>query len=358
MRTGALTHGDTEGVTRIGTSTAVPDVLRSLDVDPDRLLREAGFVPELFEDPENLVGYRARGRLFDFCAAETHCEHFGLLVGQKAGLRSLGLIGLLAEFSPDVETALNKLVTLFFLQVQGATLNLTVDHGYALFSYLSYDRNASGVEQVGDGALAVMFNIMRTLCGPGWQPEEVRFAHVAPKEPKPYRDFFRARLRFDAEQYTLVFSHAWLKQLLPSSDPALLKVLQREVDRLTDAHRGNLAEQVKLVLRRSIPAGHYEAGEIAALFAMHPRTLDRRLARFGTTFRELLTEARFEIARQLLEGTTLSVTRIATILGYSRASSFGRAFKRWTSGTPREWRKTARENHKVTPELPEGAEDS
>jgi AraC-like DNA-binding protein len=93
-------------------------------------------------------------------------------------------------------------------------------------------------------------------------------------------------------------------------------------------------------LRSSLVAGHCSEEQIAALFTLRARTLSRRLESFGTSFRELAEESRFEIARQMLENTSLPVGQIATALYYTRSSSFIRAFRRWAGTTPAEWRKT------------------
>ena len=74
---------------------------------------------------------------------------------------------------------------------------------------------------------------------------------------------------------------------------------------------------------------------------MHSHTLSRRLEGFGTGFHDLVDECRFEIARQMLENTALSVADIGTSLGYSRSSAFIRAFRRWSGTTPAQWRATA-----------------
>jgi AraC-like DNA-binding protein len=96
---------------------------------------------------------------------------------------------------------------------------------------------------------------------------------------------------------------------------------------------------VRSVLRASLATGEIAASRIAALFSMHERTLARRLDAAGTGLRELLDEARHDVARQMLASTSLDVGHIAESLGYARASVFTRAFRRWSGITPTAWRK-------------------
>jgi AraC-like DNA-binding protein len=325
---------------RIGATLGLPAVLRSLGADPAEVLAEAGFDLGLFDDPENQVSYTARNRLMRHCAERTRCAHFGLLVGQQGGLQSLGLVGLLVKYSPDVGTALRRLARHSHLHVRGAVTTLALDGDLAMLGFEVYQPRAEATDQVGDGAIALMANIMRALCGPEWRPVEVRLAHRKPRDIGPYRRCFRGPLRFDAEQNALAFSVGWLGRRLPDSDPELRRLLEREVDSLEMRHGDDFPEQVRSLLRTAVTTGHGSADQVAAIFSMHSRTLNRRLNAFGTGFRQLVDESRFEIARQMLEDTAMEVSQIASLLDYADASAFTRAFRRWSGTTPARWRTT------------------
>jgi AraC-like DNA-binding protein len=81
-----------------------------------------------------------------------------------------------------------------------------------------------------------------------------------------------------------------------------------------------------------------ELCELAAALAIPARTLSRRLAEEGTGYLELTTEVRMIAAEALLSESSLSLTHIAEVLGYSEPSCFGRAFARWKSITPGKYR--------------------
>ena len=74
---------------------------------------------------------------------------------------------------------------------------------------------------------------------------------------------------------------------------------------------------------------------VAALFSMHSRTFNRRLAAYGTCFKELADESRFELARQMLEESSYAVGDAADTLGYADASAFIRAFVAGPEQRPR-----------------------
>jgi AraC-like DNA-binding protein len=316
----------------------VPEVLRSLGADPEKVLAEIGVDLKLFDNPDNRISYPARGRLMAHCAKRTACPHFGLLVGQRAGLLSLGLVGLLAKYSPDVGTALDSLVRYLHLHVRGAVTTLAVSSDQAVLEYQIYQLNAPGSDQVGAGAVAVAFNIVGDLCGRDWAPIEVRFAHRKPENLRPFHQFFQAPLRFDCGQYAVVFPASWLNRRLPDTNPELLLLLQQEISKFEVQEENSFLEQVRSLLRTTVLTGHSSADETAELLSMHRRTLNRNLNVLGTNFQQVVDEIRFEIARQLLEDSAMEVIQIASYLGYSNASAFTRAFKRWSSTTPARWR--------------------
>ncbi len=326
---------------RIGATLALPEVLRSLGADPAQLLGEAGFDLALFDDPDNEVSFAARGRLLAHCVARTGCRHLGLLVGEHNGLHSLGLVGLLVKYSPDAGTALRSLVHHMHLHVRGATTTFAVDGALASLTYDVHRPRVEATDQVGDGALAAMFNIMRALCGPQWKPIEVRMAHRKPDDVGPYRRFFKAPLRFDAEGNAMVFSADWLVHPLPGADSHVRGLLQRQIDALEVRHGTDFPEQVRSVLRTALLTGHSRADQVAAMFSMHPRTLSRRLDAFGVGLQELVDEGRFEIGRQMLGDSAMDVRQIALLLGYADPSAFTRAFRRWSGTTPGRWRASA-----------------
>jgi AraC-like DNA-binding protein len=71
---------------------------------------------------------------------------------------------------------------------------------------------------------------------------------------------------------------------------------------------------------------------------MATATLQRRLGAEGTSFQRVKDQSRREAAECLLRDDTLTVSEIAARLGFSDASSFVRAFRKWTGRTPAQCR--------------------
>ena len=138
-----------------------------------------------------------------------------------------------------------------------------------------------------------------------------------------------------------MFAAAWLSRPVLEADQELRWEIQEQIDALEARHVGEFPAQVRSVLSSVLLTDDAGVERVAALFSMHRRTFNRRLAAYGTCFKELADESRFELARQMLEESSYAVGDAADTLGYADASAFIRAFRRWTGTTPAHWRSRA-----------------
>lgn len=107
------------------------------------------------------------------------------------------------------------------------------------------------------------------------------------------------------------------------------------------AHGSNQPAEVALAMEWCLQRLHQPitlAGLCAAV-AMSERTLARRFQRHvGSTPMQWLAAQRVERAKELLEGTTAPVDRIAASVGLGTGANFRQVFKKSTSLTPSQYR--------------------
>ena len=328
----------THSTLRVGSVLPILAILEERGGNPEEVLDAAGINPSLIDDPDLLIPYEARATLIARSVEATGCNHFGLLIGQRMDLSSLGLSGMLARSMPDVEAALRTLQKYFSAHTTGAALELEIDGDIATLSYAFLTPPVEATDQLGAGAVAGFLNVMNSLCGPEFQALEASFAHRKPTDIRPFREFFKIPLYFDAPQYSLIFSRKWLGACSIGADEELRRILQKQIDTFEATRTEDFPEHIKHLIRSALIAGECSEADIAALVDLCPRTLIRRLKSSGTSFHDLLDETRFELARRMLRNTSLQVCEISDALCYSRASSFDRAFRRWSGYSPVKWR--------------------
>jgi AraC-like DNA-binding protein len=331
-----------KGTLRIGALIAVPELLREFGVDAERLLAEFDLDPAYIAETDNPITFATMGRLLARCAAATGCAHFGLIAGDRSSASTLGPVGFLLQSAPSVRAALDAMSAHYRVHNPSAAISFQDGEEYAVLSYRILPAGIEGSEHIYDGALAIMFNMMRKLCGTTWLPAQVRLARPRPADVGPYRQVFHSTLSFDERETALLFIADWLNRVPPGADPLLHSMMQRRVDELETVADEGIASQVRRLLPSLIASGDASQEQMAARLGLLPRTLNRRLAAEGTTYATLLGQTRQAMACQLLDTTQLPAMEISDSLGYANPSAFTRAVRRWTGLGPQEWRTAQR----------------
>ncbi|CAN7702771.1 AraC family transcriptional regulator [Variovorax sp. OV084] len=161
-------------------------------------------------------------------------------------------------------------------------------------------------------------------------------------EPQP---FFEIMAHYDAAATGVAFDAGWLyRPIARGADdlPAFLHAAPANLLRsqgVPVAAAQQVRAQIKQQLRgerlTSLPSLECVASRLGA----SPRALRRRLHAEGVNFLRLRENVLQQLALQWVSATELSLAEIGARLGFSDASTFHRAFKRWTSVAPGEWRR-------------------
>ncbi|WP_431311188.1 helix-turn-helix domain-containing protein [Methylobacterium nigriterrae] len=111
----------------------------------------------------------------------------------------------------------------------------------------------------------------------------------------------------------------------------------------------SLTDELRQYLQTGVTQQRCQAEHVAHLRRIDRRTLRRRLQAEGTTFRQLVNEARFRVAKHLLADTGMSVAQISAALGFSEPAAFTHAFRRWSGMTPSAWRRASQPERMPVP---------
>ena len=95
-----------------------------------------------------------------------------------------------------------------------------------------------------------------------------------------------------------------------------------------------LADKVRAVLLESLPSGESAIQVTARRLGLSSRTLQRNLKAEGTSYKEVVSRTREQLARHYVTNTKLPYAEIGLLIGFEEPSSFFRAFRGWTGETP------------------------
>jgi AraC-like DNA-binding protein len=325
---------------RSGAINGLPQLLDEFDVELVPLLQSFGLPLDLCQDDDSLIEIAAVDALLEKAAELCHCPHFGLLLGSRQQPSYyMGMVGLIMQSSPDLETAHNEYVRYGNLVAQGLNWSIETEGDYTTLR-LTFEKDVPPISTQAIGlTITHASNVWRLLSNNQWKPQEVCFHYDPPPETWFHRQLFGSNIRFNAEFDGFLFSSDYLKLPVHSKNDYLRETLSRyAAEENQDAAR-EFTAQVKQIIRQLLPSGSASMENVARYFNCDKRTLQRRLKRKDLTFQILLDGERFNLACRHLKNSSIPLTTVALVVGFADISTFSRAFKHQFGVSPSEWRR-------------------
>ncbi len=261
----------------------------------------------------------------------------GLRYGAAIRPEDFGAMGLAFKTAATLEQSLQRLVR--YIWVLTDSLGYALSHGEATrLSMAGRPHHRRGACIANEGALAAIVSLLRQ-CHDDARPLAVSFRHSAPASTKAHRDYFGCPVHFAADEDALTFSPEVLAQPTRLGDEGLSAYLLAQLDAMeAELKERSLETRVRRAIADALCDGAPNRDQVARRLGMSDRTLHRRLADEGLTFRQVAEHARREVAESLLRRPDHSLAEVAFLTGFSDQSAFHRAFKRWSGRTPQQFR--------------------
>ncbi|WP_339302538.1 helix-turn-helix domain-containing protein [Paenibacillus sp. FSL R5-0519] len=156
----------------------------------------------------------------------------------------------------------------------------------------------------------------------------------------PLEAYFGCRVETNSNYNRVTLERRDLSLPFLSYNEELLEILTPALDRSLNEQKSShsITGVVKWILKRNLTGKRPDIQAVAKELRMSDRTLQRRLTEENTNFKQLLTEARREQAREYLADPSLDIKEVAFLVGYEDQNSFYRAFRTWEGDTPSNWR--------------------
>lgn len=190
--------------------------------------------------------------------------------------------------------------------------------------------------------VGICVSLHRDIMGPSFVAREVHVTYRPPDDAEKYSEMFECPVSFCESENRLVFDATWLDGTPRLGNDITYATLVKLCDHLLDELHlsAGVAGKIRRVLLSNLMRPR-SLSEIAGDVGMSERTLRRKLREENTSFRDLLDHLRMEISIKYLRDTDLTVEVISELLGFSDASNFRQAFRRWTNATPQAFRNTS-----------------
>jgi AraC-like DNA-binding protein len=318
---------------RIGAAAFIPELLVEQGLSVDATFARAGFSKGTYEQRRSVVPLRRLGLLFKSAAATSAQAEFGLMVGLRAGSRFPSWCSLPAQENYTVITELMRIISEPHI-FPNSLLTLHVAGSISTVCCVTLPADLAARDHVTECAIGCAAGMLRALCGPRWRPRSFNFAHGPPPDPSRHVALLQAPTSFNAPFTGMEFEIASL------DDDHIGSQRFRSGYFGTEGRQPDIVNKVRTVLMSWTGVGSPSANAICSALGLKPRTLNRLLKVSGTGLNQMLEDWRYETAQRMLKDPAVTVASVAWSLGYADATTFSRAFRRWSGMTTSEWRKT------------------
>jgi len=325
---------------RSGAITGFERLVADFGVNPLTLMAAVGLSHAHLRDPNTYVSYSKVAELLELAAEACNESLFGLLLSERQTSTVLGELLVALSQHPTLQETLLGANKYLYLHARGARLNQTASGNDLLLHLLLEINSPRGVRQLIQMSVGQMTNFITELLDiadptiPVLLRQDQPLATSTRLNPQ-----MLTRLEFGSRIDGIRIPANWLNRKPHFDEATLQRHFQDYMQSLQQRYPDNLQDQVRDIIGQFLPTSECSIDRVAATLDLHPRVLQKRLQKLGTTYVKLLQATRREIAEQHLRHNTMTITDLAYNLGYADVSVFSRHFKGWTGLSPRQWQR-------------------
>lgn len=314
----------------------------SKGVSSAQLLKRTGLARQQLDDPK--VELEASQELLviaNLMRALKYPPQLGWEVGLRYGFTTYGIWGYGLISSATVGEALRLALRFLPLTYAFTLISAGEADGQVILKFGEPDVDEDVRRFLTQRDMAAAARLISELVGNGFKLNRIMLSEAASDRKKESprgkdSEMWGAVIEFGCHMNALVFDAAVLQVKLPNANPLTASMCQQLCMSLVEGRRARQgsATLVRSYLHVSCGNSFPDLPTMARHLYLSERTLKRRLQAEGTSFRQLQTEVRSQLAQDLLADGALSISEIATRLGFSDQSSFSQAYKRWHGVAP------------------------
>ena len=308
------------------------------------IFADAGVDEALMNDTQATVTLAQRWALLRSCERRTGDPFLGLRAGNGVSPMILGIAGHLMETSADMATAFENLAR--FSATFSKQISFVTERSGDTFRFIAIpiplweERSPETVRAPIDLIFSAALFLFKLLNGRHVKPILAHYRCPRPGDGAEHQQHLRVKPLWEQEHNMLVFRAEDMALPVIGHDPQINQhfemLLQQRLASM--GSEAGVGAEVRRVILRHFRYALPTLPEVATHLHMTPRTLQRKLARAGTTFQRIADEVKRELSKGMLANERLTVAEVAYKLGYAEPAAFQRAFKQWTGTTPLTYR--------------------
>jgi AraC-like DNA-binding protein len=314
---------------------ALIEALEHAGIPRERFLRAANLDPATLTSPEARLDLATYDALLELALSLSGDEAFGLHMGDLTNPTSYNLTALLVGHATTLRESIASLQRFYRLLTDQPFLRLVEDQTTATLLYEGGHRASPARRFRVELTMTNLLKLLR-LYDPQARPRVVAFDYPAPGYKAEYARVFGGAERFEQRFSGIVFDRRLLELSHVNGDPELHATIVSHAERRisTLSNNAEYTERVRRHILGGRTPGRHDMQTVARALGLSARSLRRRLAEEGTSFRDVVDSALGALALRLVSNKDQPIEAVAQAMGFSHPNAFHRAFKRWTGATP------------------------
>ncbi len=320
-----------------GWKKIIMQTIASHNMDPEQLIERF----EVFPNSYGEYDIRNLRALHQYAIATSHNELFSADTANYITPFSFGCYSLMLWSAPNIYQLIHDAVSYFiFIAPQIRFKVMENDDTIEIWIINNNSNESSKVTTIGIVIIiSTLLTIIKKATGRSL-PSSAYYtssSECSPEMVSALERRFNTKIIGSSSHRRLVFKREDLNTpLIHSCNEVYQANLAMVKKRAAQLSKSDVIMQLNAIFEEMDTLQHITINHVASKLYISPRTLNRKLAKVGTTFKATLNNYRLEVALKLLKESNIAVTTIAYQLGFSEISSFSRAFKRWTGYSPTE----------------------
>ena len=317
--------------------------LKEAGIASEPLLAEADLQMYQLNRDEGWIPYEGHALLMEAAAREMADPYYGLHLARRIDPRDYGALAYIGLSSATLEDALLNLERYLSVQTEAWALDLDMQSRSVALRLNPSRPDFYRHVQAAEATVATMINAYQFFLAEPLVPQEVHFVHSLEPDRSKVRieELLGCAVQFNRNRTQIILDRKSLLLPIGTADDRLLKILIQHCEQVLQDHepqQSSLVTDIRQTLATLLPSGRAKVDTVATELGLTRRTMHRRLAEQGVSYRELHDTLCRELAERYIAEETLNFQQVAFLLGYADQSAFSVAFKRWTGLTPREAR--------------------
>jgi AraC-like DNA-binding protein len=322
---------------------ALVEVLGEQGIAPEASLSGTGLSAKSLSDPETRTSVLQYITVCRNALQLSKTSETPFLTGSRIPLSAYGMYGFALVCSPTIREYFQVAIKYHRLATPLLAMSWREEDDYVAWTF---PMNAAVTYPdallrflVEQQLTQLSTHLREVLEDDSYLPIGASLSYSAPSHAHLYKRYLGCPVRFDEPMSKLSYPKSILSAKPRLAHGLTSKILRDTCDRILGEVKTSTGVAGDVYQIIASTPGHSPSMEhVARQLTTTVRTLNRKLHAEGTSFTQILDDVRCNLATEYLRSTSLSIEDIAELVGFSEATNFRHAFRRWTGSTPARYR--------------------